>query len=91
LPTGSYTLAAKTAVTNAGTTAVTVTCQIATSGTPLDVTNGTGSSGYYFFVDNLTATTFSAPVTIELDCYTNAGPVTVASYQLVATLVGGLN
>jgi hypothetical protein len=97
VPSGSYVIAAKTTILDLIQSGPpnSVLCQIVAGGTLLDSTTMPATiGGYWAFVDNLTTVTFASSATIELDCYEGpTGPpgIEVTAYQLVATLVGGIN
>jgi hypothetical protein len=93
LPGGSYTIAARTDIqvtNNPGSDGVQIACQIAGDiaiAVFLPNSNPIGS------LVNLSTVTFTDPGTLQLVCSGNnyGANVTAITYQLVATLVGGIN
>ena len=91
LPTGSYTVMAKTIANDNAQSATSVTCQVAG-----DTTTAVFAAVYNVttvFVVNLATLTSTSPTTVELTCsaLTPDVPVWVTTYQLVATFIGGIN
>jgi broad specificity polyphosphatase/5'/3'-nucleotidase SurE len=97
LPGGSYTIAARTDIqvtNNSGSSSVQIACQV-----PGDSTTAWfppsvfAIEGPQASLVNLSTVTFTDPGTLQLVCSGNnyGANVTAITYQLVATLVGGIN
>jgi hypothetical protein len=87
LPSGSYVVMAKTAISGTNHNAQ-VSCHLLD-----DTTTVSLLSPPFLILVNLTTAEFSTPTTIDLICNTSINGVTttVMGYQLVATMVGGIN
>jgi collagen triple helix repeat protein len=91
LPSGSYTIMAKTVLTYSNSGSAVVTCQVpGVDSTSSGFFSSLGGPSTLVLIDIGTLSSGS-PITIELDCSTSAETATVTNYQLVATLVGGIN
>lgn len=95
LPGGSYTIAARTDIqvtNNPGSDGVQIACQVAGDSTFAVFFPGSYSNPWGSLV-NLSTVTFTDPGTLQLVCSGNnyGANVTAITYQLVATLVGGIN
>jgi len=91
LPNGSYSIMAKTVLTYTSSGGALVTCQIpGVDSTASQFNNSDGSPPTIILV-NIGTLSLGTPATIELDCNTSTASATVTNYQLVATLVGGIN
>jgi hypothetical protein len=91
LPSGSFTIMAKTILTYSNSGSALVTCQVpGVDSTSSGFFSSLGAPSTLVLMDIGTLSS-SSPITIELDCSTSAETATVTNYQLVATLVGGIN
>jgi hypothetical protein len=105
LPTGSYVIVARTILIDpVGPSGVPpiVTCEVSgldtvTSPFPYPLpAAGNVPNPITLIINNLVTATFTSPTTIEMTCSTVSSGfgttnATVSNYQLVATMVGGIN
>ena len=91
LPSGSYTIAARTDIQVTNNSGVTIACQVAGDSTTASFPLNSIPIGSLV---NLSTVTLTLPGTLQLVCSVEnpqGANVTATTYQLVATLVGGLN